>query len=1401
MFRLRLLLAFALLSTALAWPARAQVEVAPGVVHDSWGTADGLPVNSVNGIAQTPDGYLWLATFDGLVRFDGARFTVFTSRTTPALTSNRFNDVAVDADGSLWAIQDEEGGIVRYRDGQFDAVHVSTSGSVDMREFYAHSGRLRIGGRYGAWEIDGGEVRPIWRSDQRANDVVRAYDGASGVRWVQQGEGYDLLRISGRDTLRFGPDVVATVLHVYPDPSQPSVAWINSTRGNFRFAGGRLEEIERVDRPDGGDFAEGHYFRDRSGRLLLGTDGALYSVDERTGRSRGSLVLRERSIGEWWALNWKSLPAPGADEWIVGGSTVLLDGRPVLSLLSDAAYVTSSLVDSEGNLWVGTVREGLHRLRPSVFTTYAVEDGLLVPNVYAVAEAPDRAMWFGTLGGGASRLHQGRVQSWQRPDVPSLVYDVLPLVDGSLLAGGGGLARTSSFGVPSFNGFEASLSPETASPGIRAMHQSADGCVWFGAETGLFRQCDGTRERLDLPGAPARTVRAFLPTRDGALWMATAGGGLSVFRGSAFDSVTTADGLSSDRIRGLYEDREGVLWVATEDAGLNRVARSPSGRVTGVTVTDEGDGLFDDALHAILEDDDGRFWMSTNRGIFWVRRGDLEAFAQGASDRVFSVSYDESAGLRDREANGGAGSSATRASDGRLWFATQGGAVVVDPRRVDDSGELVRSVVESISADTFSAAVARPSGQALRLPMGARDVTIAYTGLFFTRPQALRFRYRLLPTDGWTEAGARREAIFTDLRPGTYAFEVIASAYPGRWPERGDTLAFVVPAAFYETAAFRIAGLLGLLLLAVAWVRWRSGGARRRESELRRQVQARTADVQAQQQRAEAALETVAGQAQRLAQLDEAKSRFFANISHEFRTPLTLTLGPLEDLRDGLFGDVKSLSVEADEQVRLAHRNAQRLLRLTNQMLVLSRLESGAVEIEPAPVDLGALLGGIVHAFSLGAERKGLALTLDAPAAPAYALGDADRLDEVFVNLVGNAFKFTPQGGRVRVSVYPQAPDLASGEQPAWTVEVRDSGVGIDPAEQQRVFERFYQGSRQHDPSIPGTGIGLALARELVLLHGGTIRVESVPGQGSAFFVTLPAAEPMADDRPASPTLTLDAAAMEAEAPPPDSDEDDQTTVLVADDHADIRAYVRRHLEPAYRVIEACDGREALSLARHRLPDLIVSDVMMPHMDGLELCRALKSDPATAFLPVVLLTGKAGKGSRLEGLGVGADDYLAKPVDPAELRARIDNLIAGRQRLRELVAAERPAAKAPAQTAETVAGSGDEDGADEPFVASVRAAIGEHLADSDFGVEALALELGVSRTQLYRRLKSAGHTATDLLRHARLERAADLLMRESGTVGEVAYGVGFNSVAHFSRSFRAAYGVPPSAYRADQAEQ
>ena len=566
-------------------------------------------------------------------------------------------------------------------------------------------------------------------------------------------------------------------------------------------------------------------------------------------------------------------------------------------------------------------------------------------------------------------------------------------------------------------------------------------------------------------------------------------------------------------------------------------------------------------------------------------------------------------------------------------------------------------------------------------------------------------------------------------------------------------------------------------------------------TEMETLVGARTAELEAEK-------ETVAKQAEALRALDEAKSEFFANVTHEFRTPLTLTLGPLDDV---LAGDYGAVPEEARQPLALARTSAGRVLGLINQILDVARLEAGQTRLRARELDLGAAVRAQVEAFSTAAVHKHIGTEVDTEAVRVWA--DPEHLATIVRNLLANAFKFTPTGGAIRVSV--------AADRDTARVSVRDSGPGIAPDDLPRVFDRFYQ-VRSDAPDRPlGTGIGLSLARELAGLHGGQLMAESEVGFGSTFTLALPlgrdhlAPDAVVEDAPASeaapaPTPAPASVAVlggdghpgtPAEVADDPADADDVTTVLLVEDQPDVRAYVRRHIEKAgYRVVEAADGEAGLEAARRIVPDLVVSDVMMPRLDGLGLCRALKADSATDFVPVVLLTAKAAPEDRLEGIRQLADAYLTKPFAPAELVATIAARIAVRQQLRARFQAEGPALAVgdgapPALTPSPV----EVASAEAAFVASVREAIEAGLGDEDFNVGRLAEAVGLSRSQLHRRLKDAlDETPSAAIRTMRLERAAQLLEARAGTVSEVAYAVGFKSVAHFSTSFQKHHGRRPS---------
>lgn len=536
-------------------------------------------------------------------------------------------------------------------------------------------------------------------------------------------------------------------------------------------------------------------------------------------------------------------------------------------------------------------------------------------------------------------------------------------------------------------------------------------------------------------------------------------------------------------------------------------------------------------------------------------------------------------------------------------------------------------------------------------------------------------------------------------------------------------------------------------------------------------------------------------QAAKLRELDEVKSRFFANISHELRTPLTLILGPLEGALEDADADTPHPKLPASLRRPLERSlaSARRLLRLVHQLLDLSKIEAGQMRLAPRRMDVVPFLERIVDAFHSLAEGRRVGLGLSVGENPLHLDADADKLEQVFANLVSNALKFTPAGGHVEVRLRGTTPD-------AIEVAVTDTGCGIPGEELPRLFDRFYQvAGAPHAGS--GTGIGLALTQELVTLHGGEIQVTSEPGRGSTFTVRLPrhSTAVIAEGGSATPEAAvsqrteLEVAAAEdlsvaepmSVSPEGPAQGEHRPLVIVVEDHSGLREYVTECLSGEYRVSGAPDGQAGLELARELEPDLVLSDVMMPGMDGMALCRAIKTDPDLDHIPVVLLTARAELSDKLDALELGADDYLPKPFNRRELLARVRNLIQIRQGLRQ-----RFQHKGVIQLSSVAATPQDQ-----AFLQRAAGVVESRVADPTFGMPELSSALGMSPRSLQRKLKAlTGETPHFFIQALRLQRAAQLLEQKAGGVSEVAYTVGFEDPAHFSKAFRRQFGVPPSQY-------
>ncbi|WP_143537543.1 hybrid sensor histidine kinase/response regulator transcription factor [Rubrivirga marina] len=1347
---------------------------------------DGLAQGTVRTVMQDREGFLWLSTQGGLHRYDGHAVVVY--KTTPfdttSISDSWVNATVEAADGDLW-VTTQRGGLnrmdrtagtfVHYRHDPDDPASLSSDKTVDalvdrrgdlwVSTLDGGLNRMRAGedGRFTRFRHDPDDPQSL-----PSDELYRLSEAPDGRIWAGSANG----------VLRLDPATGAVTRFLFVPES----------------AGGLATPfyVYAMYHPPG-----------TSGIVWLATGNGLVRLDSETGAfQRYVLVPNEGAPNSRNTLR-SVIPDPEAPGvlWVSGMGTGIArfdvraeaftryrhDPVDAYSLAENSVFTVAS--DRSGTMWVGYASQGV-----SAFNTGSAylshlrhdprDDQSLAPGiVWGIYEDREGTLWVNTDVGELefylTRVDAGgRVVRYRHdPTDPTALY---PGVNRSFAEDPDGrLWIAEERGVSRFDRATGRvtrfLQPER-SPADRRRNDvyallptAADGHVfWVGSVGGLDRFDTRTGQFSRVPlrlgaAGEAPNVEVLHESPDGTLWAGTTDGLVRLAPSSVAEIASAYDSsdpttISSNLILDIAERPEepGVLWLATRGGGLNRYdARAGTARLF---TTD--DGLPSDVVYGLLQDERGVLWMSTDHGIA-AFDPTTETFRRyGLGDGLIALEYNTHGFTMGR--------------DGVLHFGSGMGVTSFRPERLQINR--IPPQVALTGLRVFNEPVGGPSSplrrslsetETIRLAHDQNQVTFEFAALHFKEPDANRYAYRLEGLDErWIDGGAQPSATYTNVPPGRYTFRVRAANSDGVWNEEGASVGLVVAPPWWRTW-WAYAGYLALGL----------GGAMLAVRDRRRRVALRHR------------LELEHVEAQTLRELDRAKSRFFANVSHEFRTPLTLTLGPLDDVLAGEYGPVPD---EVADPLGLARRSAHRVLDLINQILDVARLEAGSAPLRARRLDLRAFVEAQVEAFTPLATHRRVAVDVATPEAPVPVWADPAHLGTVLANLLSNAFKFTPAGGTVRVVL-----EVDGG---AARVTVRDTGPGIAEADLPHVFDRFYQADGGGGQPL-GSGIGLALAHELAALHGGTLTVESAVGEGSAFTLSLLLGRDhltpeQVDDQPWEGGAVVPVPEPDVEpdpAPLAHSDDEDVTTVLVADDQPEIRAFVRRHLEGAgYRVVEAADGEEALDRARQRLPDLVVSDVMMPRLDGLGLCRALRSDPETDFVPILLLTARAAPQDRLDGLAELCDDYLTKPFDVRELVARADNLIALRRRLRD---------RFEGASGDGVAGDGAAGGpppiesAEDAFVASVREAIEARLSDETFSVSALAEAVGLSRSHLLRRTTELmGTTPSDLLRTARLDRAADLLAARAGTVSEVAYGVGFKSVAHFSNAFLDHTGSRPSAY-------
>jgi len=976
---------------------------------DHWTADTGLPQNIIRAIHQTPDGYLWLATLDGLVRFDGVRFAVFNRMNSPGINSNRFIALYEDREGALW-LGTESSGVTRYHRGRFTTYttqHGLTSNVV-----------LGISG------------------DKEGNTLVLSGDQV--MRW-SDGRFLAVGTITLSNDLGTGQTVI--------ERDNKGGFWGVNDRGLSHFTNGRLSVLAQ-----------------RDGLPSLN----IHSVAE---DGHGALWVATRDAGLVRIGAGRVAPArkgaPGKRAWFIAGPEIkgISEDRQGAFWLTDLDSGLSHLLtrqlppalapfdycrlyeDREGNIWIGTEGGGLYRARKQSITVYSKQEGLAGPNTYPIYEDREGAIWIGAQGlnrfaGGVFANFTAR-EGLASPSVSAIGEDR----DGRLWIGTAG-------GLQVFSGgrlrIARELSDVLAAPQlVQAICQDREGALWFGADTGLVRYQNGVAAKFTTrDGMASDDVKVIIEGASGRLWIGSYGG-LTSFKDGKFTAYTERDGLPSNSVRALYEDRDGVLWVGTYDGGLGRFK---DGRFTRYTTRD---GLFNDGVFQILDDARGNFWMSSNRGIYRVRKQELDDFAEGKLRSIYSTAYGKADGMLNAECNGGRWPAGIRARDGRLWFPTQDGAAVIDPETIQTNPQPPPVMIESFLLDREPVAI-DPQLRAVRVTPDKENFEIGYTALSFINSEHIRFRYKLEDLDhDWTEAGTRRSVYYSHIPPGDYVFRVIAANSDGVWNPTGQSLQVIVLAPFYRRLWFSS-------LVALAVVGLAAGGVRLRFNQLRK---ARAAQEQFSRQ----LIESQEAERKRIAaELHDSLSQSLVIIKNRallgLQTPgdPARTSGQLEEI-------VEATGSAIDEVKEIAYA-----LR---------------------PFHLDRL--GLAHAIEVMLERvtetSGLRfLTEFDPLDGVFSPEIETHLYRIVQECVNNIVKHA-RATEAKVSIRRVTR--------AVIVKIEDNGRGFTPGTSDHAG---HAGSPAGGGNHPRRGgFGLSGLTERARIIGGQISIESAPGRGATITVRI----------------------------------------------------------------------------------------------------------------------------------------------------------------------------------------------------------------------------------------------------------------------------------------------------------
>jgi signal transduction histidine kinase/ligand-binding sensor domain-containing protein/AraC-like DNA-binding protein len=1318
--------------------------------------AGGFTYGAVNSIGEDANGFIWFGTIHGLYRYNTVQVDKFIHNPDDSTTIpvNNIRTIFCDKAGRLWI--GTSAGLCYYDNAKDIFVTLTLKGSSgevpgnDIRKIFAGRDNLIYilsSTMLGSLDITNLQFREIEVEKGSDEPFSTGSFDASGRIWIGGDSGTVWLNDKPETRFRkFCKNRPESISRIYPDEKG---VWIGYNWAGLDFNlydgsisahyGGDLEDNNRIQHNRVRDI-----FKDESGRLWISTYKGITIIDNG--------IIKNLTTQE-------------------------LSGIPYTSIYN-------LFRDSKNGLWVGTWSGGLAYMSEfdNKFIHIEIDQATPVSDnefVSSFAEKNDGTILIGTEFGNLNRLDRSRncmvpvnlrtAGSGRIENIKSLLFDrkTETLWIGTFLTGLWCQKKNDPLARPVNIINDGRLS-------IYALEVSDSG-LWIGSfGRGLFHY-NTVSERIklfdydqaDSNSITSNSIRALITDSDKSLWIGT-NNGLNHFdpktgRFKRYVSQTTkGNSLSSSEILALMEDSRGDIWIGTAGGGLNRFSRKNN----SFSVYHSKSGLIGDDVYGIREDSNGTIWISSENGISSIDPVSEKIRNFYRANELSGNMFNPGAGFIT-----GRGEILFGGTKGFIMFEAGNMKTNLFPPEVVFTGLAVNNVPVDIHSEGSPLKNTIQSEKQLKLVHSQNSLTFSFVATNFLLPEKNRFRYRLVNYDNrWVEAGPQNYATYTKIPPGHYTFEVLACNNDGLWNETPSRLSISVsPPPWLSFYAYI---LYGILILSAIYFILRFVKERQRFKK-------------------ELLLERLLHESE--GEIHKMKMQFFTNISHEFRTPLTLIVSPINQLLVKFSPDP-----QVKERLHIIQRNAQRLLQLVNQLIDIHKIEAGKAVCRPQKTDLVNLIKNVISYFETEARDKNIQLSFIPEAELLNVMIDQEMADKIFFNILANAIKFTGENGNIAVTIYTNHSDevvnedFKIGENISGNmvcIEFSDNGPGIPHDELKIIFERFGQG-KQHQAS--GTGIGLHMAYEYTSLHKGYISVKSIPGVGSRFTVNLPyTSEHELNAGPVDSTGGI-AIQVNKEAEEEEgihlSEKEKNLTILIIEDNYELRNYLKTLLNKDYRIVTAPNGKQGLETALTIIPDLIVTDVMMPQMDGFEVCSHVKNDIRTSHVPVILLTALYEPEKQIGGFRTGADAYITKPFDENIFMARVENLIKSRAKLREIF---------------SVSDSEWANGmellhSDRMLIEKASHFIDQHLNDRTLVIDTLASALGMSISTMYRKIKVlTNQSPTEFIRYIRLKKAVKLMDEGNTNVDEIGFAVGFNSHSYFTSSFKKQFGMTPSEYLAD----